>query len=108
MSEKRFKAEIYRDARKEFRWRVRAPNGRIVADGAPPTRTRTPRDRAITHGSEGGLVSASCRAFERDQELHVDLHPVTRLLLLVKTGHNQTAQRHEAIFGGSSVLIQAT
>jgi hypothetical protein len=27
----RFKAEIYRDSRQEFRWRVRAPNGRIAA-----------------------------------------------------------------------------
>lgn len=34
MTQKQFKAEIYRDARDEFRWRVRARNGRIVADGA--------------------------------------------------------------------------
>ena len=34
MSQTRFKAEIHRDARQEFRWRVRAANGRIVADGA--------------------------------------------------------------------------
>lgn len=40
MSQTRFKAEIYRDARQEFRWRVRAPNGRVVADGAEGYRNR--------------------------------------------------------------------
>ena len=40
MTQKQFKAEIYRDARQEFRWRVRAPNGRIVADGAEGYRDR--------------------------------------------------------------------
>ena len=27
------KLEIYRDAKREWRWRLRASNGRIVADG---------------------------------------------------------------------------
>lgn len=26
--------EVYRDAKREWRWRLRAPNGRIVADCA--------------------------------------------------------------------------
>jgi uncharacterized protein YegP (UPF0339 family) len=29
-----YKAEVYRDARGEYRWRVRAANGRIVADSS--------------------------------------------------------------------------
>lgn len=40
MTHKQFTAEIYRDARQEFRWRVRAANGRIVADGAEGYRNR--------------------------------------------------------------------
>jgi uncharacterized protein YegP (UPF0339 family) len=44
----RFKAEIYRDARQEFRWRVRAPNGRIVADGAEGYRSRSDCVRMLT------------------------------------------------------------
>ena len=48
MSETRFKAEIYRDARKEFRWRVRAPNGRVVADGAEGYGNRADCVRMLT------------------------------------------------------------
>jgi uncharacterized protein YegP (UPF0339 family) len=48
VSETRFKAEIYRDARKEFRWRVRAPNGRVVADGAEGYRNRADCVRMLT------------------------------------------------------------
>ena len=41
MSQTQFKAEIYRDERDEFRWRVRARNGRVVADGAEGYRSRS-------------------------------------------------------------------
>ncbi len=32
MTDARYTGEIYRDTRGEYRWRVRATNGRIVAD----------------------------------------------------------------------------
>jgi uncharacterized protein YegP (UPF0339 family) len=34
VSKPQYKGEIYRDVRGEFRWRVRASNGRIVADSS--------------------------------------------------------------------------
>lgn len=43
MSQTQFKAEIYRDERQEFRWHVRARNGRVVADGAEGYRNRSGR-----------------------------------------------------------------
>ncbi len=48
MSQTRFKAEVYRDAREEFRWRVRAPNGRVVAGGAEGYRNRADCVRMLT------------------------------------------------------------
>ena len=32
--------EIYRDRKKEFRWRLRAANGRVIADSAEGYRTK--------------------------------------------------------------------
>lgn len=37
----RYISEIYRDEKGEFRWRVRATNGRIVADSAEGYANRT-------------------------------------------------------------------
>ena len=38
---KRAKLEIYRDAKREWRWRLRASNGRIVADGGEGYRRKS-------------------------------------------------------------------
>ena len=40
------KLEIYRDANHEWRWRLRAANGRIVADSGEGYRRRTSVHRA--------------------------------------------------------------
>ena len=37
---RRAKLEIYRDAKREWRWRLRASNGRIVADSGEGYRRR--------------------------------------------------------------------
>ncbi|HEV57109.1 MAG TPA: DUF1508 domain-containing protein [Phycisphaerales bacterium] len=44
---RRGKIELYRDARREWRWRLRAPNGRIVADSGEGYRRRAAALRAI-------------------------------------------------------------
>jgi uncharacterized protein YegP (UPF0339 family) len=41
------KLEIYRDAKREWRWRLRAANGRIVADSGEGYRRRASVYRAI-------------------------------------------------------------
>ncbi len=65
MTQRQFKAEIYRDARREFRWRVRASNGRIVADGAEGYRNRADCVR---------MLAMLCRVAEIEHlvEPHVD------------------------------------
>jgi uncharacterized protein YegP (UPF0339 family) len=44
---RRPKLEIYRDGRREWRWRLRAANGRIVADSGEGYRRRASVYRAI-------------------------------------------------------------
>lgn len=39
--EKRPKIEIYKDEKGEYRWRLKAPNGRIIADSAEGYKTKT-------------------------------------------------------------------
>ena len=41
------KLEIYRDTKREWRWRLRAANGRIVADSGEGYRRRASVHRAI-------------------------------------------------------------
>ena len=41
------KLEIYRDAKREWRWRLRASNGRIVADSGEGYRRRASMRRGI-------------------------------------------------------------
>ena len=41
------KLEIYRDAKREWRWRLRASNGRIVADSGEGYRRRASAVHAI-------------------------------------------------------------
>jgi len=41
------KLEIYRDAKREWRWRLRAANGRIVADSGEGYRRRTAAYEAV-------------------------------------------------------------
>ena len=44
---RRAKLEIYRDAKREWRWRLRASNGRIVADGGEGYRRKASMLRGI-------------------------------------------------------------
>lgn len=39
---------VYRDAAGEYRWQLRAPNGRIVADGGEGYKRRAGADRAVS------------------------------------------------------------
>lgn len=48
MSERRAWFEVYRDAAGDYRWRLRASNGRIVADSAEGYASRANVRRAIT------------------------------------------------------------
>ncbi len=41
------KLQIYRDARREWRWRLRASNGRIVADSGEGYRRRAAVHEAV-------------------------------------------------------------
>ena len=41
------KLEIYRDGRREWRWRLRASNGRIVADSGEGYRRRASVRKAV-------------------------------------------------------------
>ncbi len=41
------KLEIYRDGRREWRWRLKASNGRIVADSGEGYRRRASVHRAV-------------------------------------------------------------
>jgi len=41
------KLEIYRDGRREWRWRLRASNGRIVADSSEGYRRRASVRKAV-------------------------------------------------------------
>lgn len=36
-----YKIQIYKDKKKEYRWRLKAPNGKIVADGAEGYKNRS-------------------------------------------------------------------
>jgi len=44
---RRAKLEIYRDAKREWRWRLRASNGRIVADSGEGYRRRAAAYEAV-------------------------------------------------------------
>ena len=44
---RRAKLEIYRDARGEWRWRLRASNGRILADSGEGYRRRASVRKAV-------------------------------------------------------------
>ena len=44
---RRAKLEIYRDAKREWRWRLRASNGRIVADSGEGYRRKSSMLRGI-------------------------------------------------------------
>ena len=52
---RRAKLEIYRDRRGEWRWRLRASNGRIVADSGEGYRRRA----SMLHGIECARVMLS-------------------------------------------------
>jgi uncharacterized protein YegP (UPF0339 family) len=54
--------ELYKDRRGEFRWRLRAANGRVIADGAEGYKTKRACLRGvylvvdIAEGAEDGLL----------------------------------------------------
>ena len=41
------KFQVYPDSKGEFRWRLKAKNGRIIADGAEGYKTRANANRAL-------------------------------------------------------------
>lgn len=62
MSERRAWFEVYRDAGGDYRWRLRAVNGRIVADSAEGYASKRNAKRAVTavlDAVEGALVSGN-------------------------------------------------
>jgi uncharacterized protein YegP (UPF0339 family) len=44
----KYKFEIYRDKKKEFRWRLKARNGRIIGDSAESYKKRASAEKIIS------------------------------------------------------------
>lgn len=44
-----YKIQIYKDKKKEYRWRLKAPNGKIVADGAEGYKRRSSLKKHISN-----------------------------------------------------------
>ena len=54
---RRHTIEIFQDAAGEFRWRLRAPNGRIVADGSEGYSRRRDAARAARRIGAAAVVA---------------------------------------------------